>query len=148
MEQLVRVVKTNDDGTAQVMHVRQSACSGDCHKCSGCGAVQQKMIFLARNPIGAHAGELVTIKTQSAPVLAAAAVIYLIPFVLFFTGYMAGHLLWQLGALAGCLAFAAGIVIAVVYDRRVAAKKETVYTITGYPQTASGFWEKGDNVLD
>ena len=38
MEQLVRVKETFDDGTATVIHVRESACSGDCHKCSGCGA--------------------------------------------------------------------------------------------------------------
>ena len=29
MEQLVRVQKLNADGTAQVLHIRQSACSGD-----------------------------------------------------------------------------------------------------------------------
>ena len=38
MEQLVRVKETFDDGTAMVIHVRESACSGDCHKCPGCGA--------------------------------------------------------------------------------------------------------------
>ena len=40
MEQLVRVKETFDDGTATVIHVRESACSGDCHKCSGCGAAK------------------------------------------------------------------------------------------------------------
>ena len=32
MEQLVRVKEAFDDGTATVIHVRESACSGDCHK--------------------------------------------------------------------------------------------------------------------
>ena len=132
MEQLVRVQKCNDDGTAQVLHVRQSACSGDCHKCAGCGAVQEKLIFTAINPIGARAGELVTVKAASGPVLAAAAVLYLMPMALFFLGYLLGQSLWQQGALAGILAFAFGIVLAVVYDRCVAKKQKTVYTITGY----------------
>ena len=132
MEQLVRVQKCNDDGTAQVLHVRQSACSGDCHKCAGCGAVQEKLIFTAKNPIGAKAGELVTVKAASGPVLAAAAVLYLMPMALFFLGYLLGQSLWQQGALTGGIAFALGIVLAVVYDRCVAKKQKTVYTITGY----------------
>ena len=40
MEQKVRVKKVNSDGTAQVLHIRQSACSGDCHQCAGCGAAE------------------------------------------------------------------------------------------------------------
>ena len=137
MEQLVRVIKTNDDGTAQVIHIRESACSGDCHKCSGCGAVQQKLILVAANPIGARVGDNVVIQTQSGPVLAAAVVLYMLPVLLFFLGYLAGQLLWQRGALTGCITFGIGLVAAVVYDRRVAGKKETVYTITGYDHTVS-----------
>ncbi len=144
MEQLVRITKTNDDGTAQVIHIRESACSGDCHKCSGCGAVQQKLFLTARNPIGAGVGELVTIQAKSGPVLMAAAIMYMLPFLLFFLGYLAGYLLWEQGAAAGCIAFAAGIALAVVYDRRVARKQKTVYTITGYAQTMPASWEKED----
>ena len=43
MEQLVRVREVYEDGTAQVLCIRESACSGDCHKCAGCGAVQETM---------------------------------------------------------------------------------------------------------
>ena len=75
MEQLVRIKSIRDDGTAQVIRVRESACSGDCHKCSGCGAAQQTMIFEAVNAIGAKPGELVTVEAKSGPVLAAAAVL-------------------------------------------------------------------------
>ena len=42
MEQLVRVKETYDDGTALVFRIRESACSGDCHKCSGCGAARYR----------------------------------------------------------------------------------------------------------
>ncbi len=134
MEQLVRVLKTNNDGTAQVVHVRESACSGDCHKCSGCGAVQQSVILMAQNPIHAKNGELVTVRAESGPVLLAAAILYMLPVMLFFLGYLAGHMLWEQGGMVACLAFGLGIVGAVVYDRRVVKKKETVYTIIGYPQ--------------
>ena len=134
MEQLVRVTRTNDDGTAQVIHIRQSACSGDCHKCSGCGAVQQKLLLDARNPIGAQPGAMVIIRAESGPVLAAAAVLYMLPLLLFFLGYMTGQLFWQQGVLVGGCAFVAGIILAVVYDRCVIKKQKTVYTITGFAQ--------------
>ena len=131
MEQLVRVIRCSADGTAQVLHLRQSACSGDCHKCAGCGAQQETLLFTAKNPIGAKPGDTVTVRGDSGPVLAAAAVMYMLPLVLFFLGYILGELA-QMGALAGCLAFALGIGIAVIYDRCVVKKRATVYTITGY----------------
>jgi len=132
VEQLVRVQKLNEDGTAQVIHVRQSACSCDCHKCSGCGAAEQTVVLTARNPIAAKPGEVVVIESASGPVLAAAAMLYLLPLVLFFLGYLIGENTWQRGPLVGGMAFVLGIVLAAVYDRLVAKKKKTVYTITGY----------------
>jgi len=133
MQQLVRVKETGNNGMAQVIRIRESACSGDCHKCAGCGAQQQTMVFEAVNAIGAKPGELVTVESASGPVLAAAAVLYIVPILLFFPGYFLGEALWNMGALLGCMAFAAGIALAVVYDRRMVQKKKTVYTITGYP---------------
>ena len=132
MEQLVRVRQTFDDGTAQVIHIREIACSGDCHKCSGCGAAKETLLLLAQNPIGAKAGELVKLRSETAPVMKAAVVLYILPLLLFFAGYFAGAALWSMGALVGCLAFAAGIAGVVAYDRLVAAKSKPVYTIIGY----------------
>jgi sigma-E factor negative regulatory protein RseC len=148
LEQLVRVQKCNDDGTAQVIHVRQSACSGDCHQCSGCGAAQETLVLTARNPIGARPGQMVTMRSESGPVLLAAVVLYVLPLLLFFAGYLICEIAWGIGALGGLLAFALGIVFAVVYDRRVAGKRETVYTITGFGHISPDGWEKGDNDLD
>ena len=132
MEQTVRVKETYHDGTALVVHLRQSACSGDCHKCSGCGAAAETILLKAENPIGARTGDLVFIRSETGPVLRAAAVMYMVPVVLFFVGYLLGALAWGLGALVGCLAFAAGICLAVVYDRKVVRKEKTGYTITGF----------------
>lgn len=132
MQQLVRVKETYEDGTATVVHVRQSACSGDCHKCSGCGAAQETIMLKAKNPIGAKRGDLVTLESATGPVLKAAAVLYLIPMVLFFLGYFVGDALWGMGTLVGCLSFAAGIILAVVYDRRIGKSDQTGYTITGF----------------
>ena len=98
MEQLVRVRETFDDGTALVIHVRESACSGDCHKCSGCGAAKETVLLKAKNPISARRGDLVKLESATGPVLKAAAVMYMIPMLLFFAGYFAGDALWQRGA--------------------------------------------------
>lgn len=131
MEQLVKVRQCNDDGTAQVLCLRQSACSGDCHKCSGCGAVEQKMLFTAQNPIGAKPGDTVRVRTQSGPVLLGAAVLYLMPLVLFMVGYLV-CLAWQWEFLGGLAGFVLGVLLAVIYDRKVAKKNKPQYTIVGY----------------
>jgi sigma-E factor negative regulatory protein RseC len=132
MEQLVRVRQTYDNGTAQVILVRESACSGDCHKCSGCGAAKETLLVLADNPIGAVAGELVRLRSETAPVMKAAVVLYILPLVLFFAGYFAGDALWQRGALTGCLSFVAAIGLAVLYDRKIGKTDKCEYTITGF----------------
>ena len=129
MEQKAKVQKINADGTARVLVIRESACSGDCHKCSGCGAAKESLLFDAVNAIGAAPGDVVVIKSESGPVLAGAAVLYMVPLALFFLGYVLGDLLGR-GGLGGCLGFLAGIGIAALYDRLVASKKKTVYTIT------------------
>ena len=76
-----------------------------------------------------------TIESQSGPVLAAAAMLYMLPLVMFFLGYLAGALLWDRGALTGGIAFVAGIAASVLYDRLVLKKKKTIYTITGFVRT-------------
>ena len=126
------MVSTEDNGKARVMVLRQSACSGDCHKCSGCGAVEQKLLVDAHNAVGAKVGEFVILSANSGPVLAAAAVLYILPLVLFLVGYLVLELLWQRGGLGGCGAFLLGLLFAVAYDRRVGKKKKTEYTITGF----------------
>ena len=131
MEQRVKVISCHPNGTAQVAYLRQSACSGDCHKCSGCGAVQQTMVVTAQNPINARPGDLVTIESRSGPVLQAAAVLYLLPLVLFVAGYLIG-MQWQLGGFIGVAAFGLGIALAVCYDRLVMKRKNTHYTIVRF----------------
>ena len=132
MEQLVTVRNVFPDGTAEVFLVRESACSGDCHKCSGCGAAKETMIFTARNAIHASRGDLVNVESATAPVMKAAMVLYVLPLVLFFLGYYLGILAGNFGGLGGCLGFALGIVFVVVYDRKVAKKSNLGYTITAY----------------
>ncbi len=132
MEQIVRVKAVYENGTAQVMHVRESACSGDCHKCSGCGAAKETVLLTAENPIGAKAGDFVKVESATGPVLKAAVVLYVLPLVLFFLGYYLGTLAGKFAAAAACLGFVLGIVMVVVYDRKVVRKENLGYTITAF----------------
>ena len=136
MEQLVRVKEVYDNGTAMVIHVRESACSGDCHKCSGCGAAKGAVLFTASNPIGARRGDLVKVESETGPVLKAAVVLYVIPLILFFLGYYLGTLPGNFGALFGCLGFVLGVGIVVIYDRKVVKKQNIGYTITAFAEDA------------
>ncbi len=132
MEQVVRVTKTHDNGMATVLLVRESACSGDCHKCSGCGAAKETMIFEAVNSIGAAPGDIVVIESETKSVMKAVGVFYALPLVLFFLGYYIGHVLGLSGGLIGGLGFVLAMCLAVVYDRKVAQKEQLIHTITGY----------------
>ena len=132
MEQLVRVRKVHNDGTATVIHLRESACSGDCHKCSGCGAAKEAVVFTADNPIGAKRGDLVKVESSTAPVQKAAVVLYVLPLVLFFLGYWLGTLPGTFGTIGGVLGFMLGVVIVIVYDRLVVNKANIRYTITAF----------------
>ena len=80
--------------------------------------------------------------------LKAAAVLYMMPLVLFFLGYGLGAALAISGGIMGGLGFVLGIALVVVYDRRFAKQVKTVYTITGYAgDSLLESKKKGDNQL-
>ena len=132
MEQIVRVHRLHPDGRADIILVRESACSGDCHKCSGCGAAKETMIVTAENPIRADVGDFVTLTSDTASVMKAVVAVYLLPLVLFFAGYGLGTVWGWMPGLVGGIGFGLGAAFAVWYDRHTAKKNDTVYTITGY----------------
>ncbi len=145
MTQQVQIFRCNDDGTAQVLCVRESACSGDCHKCAGCGAVKQTLEVTARNPIGAKPGDRVIMESETGPVMAAAFMLYVLPLVLFFLGYALGST-YGAGALTAGAGFALGIGVVVCYDRLVVQKQKPVYTITGYPHQYGEAEKEGEQL--
>ncbi|MBQ6891208.1 MAG: SoxR reducing system RseC family protein [Clostridia bacterium] len=136
MEQKVLVRQVLPDGNAQVVRVRESACSGDCHKCSGCGAAKETITFTALDPIGVKPGDVVYVKSDTGPVLRGAAVLYVLPLALFLAGYLLTMSGW-----GGCAGFVLVIALVVAYVRLVANKEQILFTITGYSQ------KKGDNDL-
>lgn len=130
MEQVVRVCRVLSDGMAEVVRIRESACSGDCHQCSGCGAARETMILKAENPIGAKVGDLVKVQSDSSPVLKAAAVLYILPLVMFLAGYLLGENLWGRGILVSLICFALGMIPLRLINRYL--DKKMTYTITEF----------------
>ncbi len=128
-------VETVGDTTAVVSVRRESACSGDCHKCSGCGAVAQTLQISAENPIGARRGDKVYIESSTGVVLWAAVLVYIAPILGFFAGYFAGHCV-EATALMATAGFLLGWVPALIYNRQV-QKKPPTYTIVGFVEQSS-----------
>ena len=132
MQQEVQIARVYPDGSADVFVQRQSACSGDCHKCSGCGAAQQQVFVRAKNPIGAVPGDRVVVRSSDRQVLSAMAVVYLLPLALLLCGYFVGYALALAPGLFAAAGFALGMIAVLAYHRYVQRKRPVVYVITGY----------------
>ena len=134
MQQQVQVFRVYPDGTAEVFARRESACSGDCHKCSGCGAQKQQVFVRARNPIGAAPGDRVIVSSENRQVLPAMLVVYILPLALMLAGYFAGLAASVSPGLLSCLGFCLGVGIIVLYNRFVEKRRPVQYEITAFAE--------------
>ena len=88
---------------------------------------------VAQNTAGARVGDTVTVESATSRVLGAAILVYAVPFLLFFLGYFAcaaAGLGSGVSAAAGCLGFAAGVLLAILMDRRVRRRRAITFHIT------------------
>lgn len=134
MQQRVQVAKVFPDGYAEVFVQRESACSGDCHKCSGCGAAKQQVFVRARNAIGARPGEQVIVTSDDRQILPAMLVVYILPLILLLAGYFAGLGLGIMPGLMAAAGFGVGIIVMILYNRYVQQKRPVTFVITGYAE--------------
>lgn len=131
MRQKATVERLLNDGTAVLLVRRQSACSGDCHSCGGCGGTAQTLRLTARDPIGTHEGDRVYVESDGKTVLKGAALVYLLPLALFLLGYVSALPLGAWAFAVGCGGFALGLLPAVWYDRQL-KKHPPAYVIVGF----------------
>lgn len=131
MQQTATVMKLLPGNRAELQVHRTTACGHDCTKCGGCGEIVTKPIkVIADNTIGADVGDSVVITASTKQVLGLAAVVYVVPFVLFFLLYAAAAAIsFPLPEVCACAGFVLGILIAMKVNNR---KKhdEPVYTIS------------------
>ena len=134
MQQQVQVSRVYPDGSAEVFVRRESACSGDCHKCSGCGAQKQQVFVRARNPIGAAPGDRVIVSSENAQVLPALLVVYILPLALMLAGYFTGLAVSVSPGLLSCLGFCLGVGLILLYNRFVEKRRPVQYVITAFAE--------------
>ena len=134
MQQRVQVAKVFPDGYAEVFVQRESACSGECHKCSGCGAAKQQVFVRARNAIGARPGDKVIVSSDDRQILPAMLVVYILPLVLLLAGYFAGLGLGVMPGITAAAGFGLGIILMILYNRHVQRKRPVTFVITAYAE--------------
>ncbi len=137
MRQTATVTKIQPGGMAQVQVRRLTACGHDCSECSGncTQVITGETVVMAKNPLGAALGDVVTVETRTSQILSAAAVVYLLPFGLFFLLYFAASAFLAqpdggtIPIVVGLLGFVLGILAAVWKDRREKRQKSVHFHI-------------------
>lgn len=132
MIQKAVVKRLLDDQSAEIEVQRQTACAGDCNKCGGCGTPTEFVQAIAQNPVGARVGEIVTVEGSSQVIMQFAAIVYMLPLVLFFVGYGVCAALalptWT-SVLAGAVGFLIGIAHALWQNHREKKSGSFVFEI-------------------
>lgn len=132
MQQEAMVTELLLNNMARLQIKRQTACGHDCSKCGGCGEMYTKPIFVeVKNTIGAHVGDVVQVEGSTKNVLGIAAMVYVVPFVLFFLFYgIASMLRSGVPGVFGIIGLALGIVFAKLYDNHRKKYAAPVYVMT------------------
>ena len=127
MEQIAVVKKVLGNGMAQVSVERGTACGAahSCADCAGCEHViiQTEKVVTAFNDISAQIGDVVRLRSENAPFMKSAAIVYLLPLVLALVvyGIAAATLSLSEGPmmLFALLGFVIGILLAMAWDRHM-----------------------------
>ena len=129
MTQIGTVTALHEQGMVQVTVARQTACGHDCENCAGCGAEAGAISVWAQTELPVKEGDRVEIYSNH-KILAVAALVYLVPILLFLVGYFLTPFLAELlRYICGGIGFALGLFLAIVYDRRVRRNKSISYQI-------------------
>ena len=132
MRQRVQISEIYPDGTAEVRMLRESACSGDCHKCGGCSAAKQEVRVRAKNEIGAQKGDWVYVESDTGVVFSAIFLLYALPIVMLFLGYFLGFRLSVTPGTLAVVGFVVGLIPVWLYDKFVQRRKLMQFRVTGF----------------
>ena len=113
MTQDAVVTKLLPDNMAEVAVARTTACGGNCGSCESC-IFQSEIKTVARNLIDARPGQKVVIASKSSTVFGAAALVYLMPIVLFLLGYALAFLAGAAEEICIAVSFAALLLSGVI----------------------------------
>lgn len=113
MTQDAVVTKLLPNNMAEVAVARTTACGGSCGSCESC-IFQGEIKTLARNLIDAKPGQRVVIASKSSSVFGAAALVYVMPLVLFILGYALASLAGASEGVCVAVSFAALLLSGVI----------------------------------
>ena len=136
MTQDAIVIKSFENGLAEVLVARGTSCGEHCGSCSVCKYVGEIRTF-AQNKIHAAPGDKVVIESKTSEVLGAAFMIYIIPMVAMLLAYLAAAGLGFGETVSVPVAFGAFLAcvgIVTVYQRAKAKKKQIELVIVSYRQ--------------
>ena len=144
MEQIAIVKSIQNNGMAQVVVRRTTACAHDCDKCAGCEQLNTRMenTVTAFNDIHAAPGDLVRIQSENTTFFKTAAIVYILPLVLalVFYGVASAINLGSEGmhALAAFVGFVVCIPIIVAWDRNMKKVNGLRFHIVEIKKACSG----------
>ena len=113
MTQDAVVTRLLPNNMAEVAVARTTACGGSCGSCESC-IFQGEIKTLARNRIGAKPGQRVVIESRSSKIFGAAALVYIMPIVLFILGYALASLAGAAEGVCVAVSFAALLLSALI----------------------------------
>ena len=113
MTQDAVVTRLLPNNMAEVAVARTTACGGNCPSCESC-IFQSELKTLARNRIQARPGQKVVIASKSSAVFGAAALVYVMPIVLFILGYALAFLAGASEGVCILVSFVALVLSAVI----------------------------------
>lgn len=132
MTQIATVEKLLPGGYAEISVPRKTACGHDCEECAGCGMTGAAIRARAKNDPGAAVGQKVVVESSTSKMMHIIALVYLTPVALFLVCYLLAVAFGAGVAVQYSLAavgFAAGIAIAIAYDRRLKKQGGLIFRI-------------------
>jgi len=130
LTQQATVTKLLPDGMAQIAVKRESACGGNCKSCGGCSG--NIMRVSARNNVSAQVGDRVIVSSSTGSILKAAAVVYVIPIVLFFVFYALGTMMGAgegISIVLSLVGFVLGVIMAMAFNKSLKNNAATTFEI-------------------
>jgi sigma-E factor negative regulatory protein RseC len=138
MTQTAVVKNVYENGLAEVLVSRTSACGHECSggsgACSGCLFEVKPLSVKARNTVGACVGERVVIETGTGSVLSAAILVYLLPLAFLVAALILASVAGAQEAsvvLSGVLSFALGCAASVIINKGIRKDRPLEYIIIG-----------------
>lgn len=146
MEQIAVVKNVLENGMARIAVERETAC-GAAHSCSECAGCEKMMtnthtVVTAFNDVGAGLGDIVKVRSENSTFFKTAAIVYILPLILAVVFYamavnfaLGGEGLQVLTAFVG---FAAGMLLAVAWDRHMKKSNGLRFHIVEIKRACSG----------